>query len=119
MNDAASAEQREGKSDQSREAVRAVIREVMGVPFVAATLFIPAWRLNWAMGWALVGLYAIWVGATALILIPNNPELLIERATRRREGAKTWEHDKGACAKRCGKGGCFDKGQTHVHLKQH
>ena len=33
--------------------------------------------------------------------------------------AKTWEHDKGACAKRCGKGGCFDKGQTHVHLKQH
>ena len=33
--------------------------------------------------------------------------------------AKTWEHDKGACAKRCGKGGCFDKEQTHVHLKQH
>ena len=33
--------------------------------------------------------------------------------------AKTWDKDKGACAKRCGKGGCFDKGQTHVHLKQH
>ena len=33
--------------------------------------------------------------------------------------AKTWEQDKGACATRCGKGGCFDKGQTHVHLKQH
>lgn len=33
--------------------------------------------------------------------------------------AKTWDKDKGACAKRCSKGGCFDKGQTHVHLKQH
>jgi len=33
--------------------------------------------------------------------------------------AKTWEKDKGACAKRCGKGGCFAKEQTHVHLKQH
>jgi len=89
MNDTASAEQRADKSDQSRGVVRAVIREVMGVPFVAATLFIPAWRFNWAMGWALVGLYAIWVAATALILIPNNPDLLIERATRKK--GKTWD----------------------------
>jgi protein-S-isoprenylcysteine O-methyltransferase Ste14 len=43
------------------------------------------------MGWALVGLYAVWVAATALVLIPNNPELLIERTTRRKEGIKTWD----------------------------
>jgi protein-S-isoprenylcysteine O-methyltransferase Ste14 len=90
MNNAASTEQREGKPDQSREAVRAAIREAMGVVFVAATLFIPAGTLNWAMGWALVGIYAVWVAATALILIPNNPELLIERATRQK-GYKTWD----------------------------
>jgi protein-S-isoprenylcysteine O-methyltransferase Ste14 len=90
MNDAASAEQRAEKSDQSREAVRAVVREAIGVVFVAVTLFIPAGTLNWAMGWALVGLYTVWVAATALILIPNNPELLIERATRQR-GYKTWD----------------------------
>lgn len=90
MNDAASAEQRAGESDQTREAVRAAIREAMGVVFVAATLFIPAGTLNWAMGWALVGIYAVWVAATALILIPNNPELLVERATRKK-GNKTWD----------------------------
>jgi protein-S-isoprenylcysteine O-methyltransferase Ste14 len=90
MNDAASAEQRAEKSDQTRKAVRAAIREAIGVVFVAVTLFLPAGTLNWAMGWALVGIYAIWVGATALILIPNNPDLLIERATRRK-GNKTWD----------------------------
>jgi protein-S-isoprenylcysteine O-methyltransferase Ste14 len=90
MNDAVSAEQRDGKPDQSREAVRAVVREAIGVVFVAVTLFIPAGTLNWAMGWALVGMYAVWVGATALILIPNNPDLLIERATRKK-GNKTWD----------------------------
>lgn len=90
MNDAASAEQRAEQSDQSREAVRAVVREAIGVVFVAVTLFIPAGTLNWAMGWALVGLYAVWVAATALILIPNSPELLVERATRKK-GNKTWD----------------------------
>jgi protein-S-isoprenylcysteine O-methyltransferase Ste14 len=90
MDDAVSAKQRGGKPDQSREAVRAVVREAIGVVFVAVTLFIPAGTLNWAMGWALVGLYAIWVGATALILMPNNPDLLIERATRKK-GNKTWD----------------------------
>jgi protein-S-isoprenylcysteine O-methyltransferase Ste14 len=90
MSDAASAEQRAGKSDQSRKAVRAVVREAIGVVFVAVTLFIPAGTLNWAMGWALVGLYAVWVAAMALILMPNNPDLLIERATRKK-GNKTWD----------------------------
>ena len=90
MNDTASTEQRDGKPDESRGAVRAAIREAMGVVFVAVTLFVPAGTLNWAMGWALVGIYAIWVAATALILIPNNPELLIERATRKK-GNKTWD----------------------------
>jgi hypothetical protein len=35
--------------------------------------------------------------------------------------AKTWAHKKGACAsaETCLEGGCFDKEQTHVHLKQH
>ena len=89
MNDAASAEQREGKSDQTRKAVRAAIREAIGVVFVAVTLFLPAGTLNWAMGWALVGIYAVWVAAMALVLIPKSPELLIERATRKK--GKTWD----------------------------
>ena len=61
----------------------------MGVVFVAVTLFLPAGTLNWAMGWALVGIYAVWVAAMALVLIPKSPELLIERATRKK--GKTWD----------------------------
>jgi len=62
----------------------------MGVLFVAAILFISAGRLDWVMGWALVGIYAVWVTANAVILIPRSPELLAERASRQKS-AKTWD----------------------------
>lgn len=81
------------QSERSRQALRltrAVIKEAMGVVIVAVTLFIPAGRLDWGMGWALVGIYALWVAATAIVLIPNNPELYLERAARR-AGGKTWD----------------------------
>ncbi len=78
------------ESDTSRGVTRWLVREVMGVLFVAASLFIPAGRLDWAWGWALVGIYAMWVGANALILIPTSPELLAERAARRK-GSKSWD----------------------------
>ena len=73
-----------------RGVIRWLLREVIGVVFVAATLFIPAGRLDWIWGWALVGLYAVWVGANALILIPRDPQLLVERAARRK-GVATWD----------------------------
>ncbi|MEA3408033.1 MAG: isoprenylcysteine carboxylmethyltransferase family protein [Chloroflexota bacterium] len=70
--------------------IRWLIRETFGVVFVAVTLFWPAGRLDWTMGWALVALYAVWVVAQAILLIPKNPQLLVERATRRKE-AKGWD----------------------------
>jgi protein-S-isoprenylcysteine O-methyltransferase Ste14 len=79
-----------GKSETTWGVKRWLIREIAGVLFVAATLFIPARSLDWLMGWALVGVYAVWVGVNALVLIPRNPELLIERATRRKD-TKTWD----------------------------
>lgn len=85
-----SAEQPTGKSETTRGVTRWLVREVVGVLFVAATLFFPARSLDWLMGWALVGVYAVWVGVNALVLIPRNPELLIERATRRKD-TKTWD----------------------------
>lgn len=85
-----SVERAERKTDTTRGVIRWLVREVIGVLFVAATLFIPAGRLDWAMGWALVGIYALWVAANALILIPRSPELLAERATRQK-GVKTWD----------------------------
>lgn len=82
---------RNRKATLSRGVQRWLIREITGIFMVAAMLFIPAGRLDWTMGWALVGLYAVWVAATALLLIPRSPELLVERVTHRL-GDKRWDN---------------------------
>lgn len=89
-NSSSSADRPDRRSETRRGVVRWLIREILGVFFVAIMLFIPAGRLDWVMGWAMVGIYAAWVTANALILIPRCPELLAERATHRK-GTKTWD----------------------------
>jgi protein-S-isoprenylcysteine O-methyltransferase Ste14 len=79
------------RSDETRRGVtRWLIKEPMGVVFVAVSLFVPAGRWDWGWGWAMVALYAAWVGATTLLLIRRSPELLAERAARRK-GGKGWD----------------------------
>ncbi len=58
---------------------------------MGVTLLWPAGSLRWVWGWALVGIIAAWVAVNAIVLIPRDPDLLIERATRRREGMKSWD----------------------------
>jgi protein-S-isoprenylcysteine O-methyltransferase Ste14 len=53
-------------------------------------LFLCAGRWDWLWGWATVITLALWVGATALAVIPTNPALLAER-TGPRQGAKAWD----------------------------
>jgi protein-S-isoprenylcysteine O-methyltransferase Ste14 len=62
----------------------------MGSLITAAILFGAAGRLDWVMGWVLVGVYLIWTAATALTIIPTNPEMLAER-TGPKEGTKSWD----------------------------
>lgn len=73
-----------------RGVVRWLIREVAGVLFTAAILFGASGRLGWVMGWVVVGVYAVWTGATALTIIPTNPEMLAER-TGPKKGTKKWD----------------------------
>lgn len=75
------------KSDVTAGVRKWWIKSVFGILILAATLFIPADRLDWTMGWALVAIMSIWVIATGLV---SSPELLAERAERR-EGTKTWD----------------------------
>jgi protein-S-isoprenylcysteine O-methyltransferase Ste14 len=84
-------EQGNTKNEIARGVRSWVRREIIGVAMVAVLLFLSAGRLDWVMGWAMVGIYALWVGANALLLIPRNPELLAERAKRQKEGMKTWD----------------------------
>jgi protein-S-isoprenylcysteine O-methyltransferase Ste14 len=82
--------EQKGKSNTTHVVIRWLIRETMGVLGQAAVLFLSAGCWDWAMGWAFVILTALWVGATALVVIPRNPELLAERLGPRK-GAKTWD----------------------------
>jgi protein-S-isoprenylcysteine O-methyltransferase Ste14 len=62
----------------------------MGLVMLAVALFLSAGRLDWGMGWALLAIAALWVAATAAVVIPRNPELLAERLGPKK-GAKTWD----------------------------
>jgi protein-S-isoprenylcysteine O-methyltransferase Ste14 len=77
-------------ADVTRIILRWSIRETMGVVMVALFLFLSAGRWDWFMGWALVGIVALWVVATGLVVIPHYPELLAERLGPRK-GGKTWD----------------------------
>ena len=80
-----------GMTPEVNAAVRRwLIKGYVGVLFTAAMLFIPAWRLDWVMGWVYVAMWLLWHSALALILIPTNPELLAERA-RAQKGTKSWD----------------------------
>jgi protein-S-isoprenylcysteine O-methyltransferase Ste14 len=66
--------------------LRWIFRETFGVFLVALLLFLTAGTLDWVWGWALVILYAIWTLFNGLIIGIRNPELLVERATRKNDG---------------------------------
>jgi protein-S-isoprenylcysteine O-methyltransferase Ste14 len=79
------------KAETKRGAIRWLVREILGGSiFVGLALFIPAGTVKWPMGWALIGVYLTWTTATALLIIPRCPELLIERMSRRKD-AKGWD----------------------------
>jgi len=78
------------KHDVKRGVARWLRREIIGSLFTAVILFGAAGRLDWVMGWVLIGVYVIWTGATALTVIPTNPQMLAER-TGPKEGTKGWD----------------------------
>jgi protein-S-isoprenylcysteine O-methyltransferase Ste14 len=73
----------------TRGVVRWLIRETMGIVIAGVILFLCAGRWDWLWGWATVVTLALWVGATALAVIPTHPALLAERTRPR--GGKAWD----------------------------
>jgi protein-S-isoprenylcysteine O-methyltransferase Ste14 len=76
----------EGKGDLTRGVVRWLLQVAVFVSIFAASLFLSAGRLDWAMAWVYVGLLAADKVVAALVLIPRHPELLVDRA--RSEGPR-------------------------------
>ena len=73
-----------------RGVTRWSIRETMGIVMAALILFLAAGRWDWLWGWVTVATLIIWVGATALAVIPRHPEVLAERLGPRKD-AKAWD----------------------------
>ena len=48
-----------------------------------ASLFIASGRLDWVMAWVYIGVHLAGLGVNALVLIPANPELVVDRAQSR------------------------------------
>jgi protein-S-isoprenylcysteine O-methyltransferase Ste14 len=78
------------ESETSHKVVRWLVRESMGTVMMAVILFLSAGRIEWVAGWALVIITALWVTATALVVIPRYPELLAERVGPKK-GTKPWD----------------------------
>ena len=80
-----------GMSPQVKRGVtRWAIRETMGIVMLAVMLFLAAGTVDWIAGWAMVIIMAGWVIATAVVVIPRDPELLAERVGPKK-GAKKWD----------------------------
>ncbi|MBL8080305.1 MAG: isoprenylcysteine carboxylmethyltransferase family protein [Anaerolineales bacterium] len=69
---------------------RYAVRETMGLVMMGVALFWSAGRVDWLPAWAILAVMAVWIIATALVILRFNPDLLAERLGPRK-GAKPWD----------------------------
>ncbi len=68
------------------------LQSAVGLVGYAAILFLAAGRLDWLWGWIFIGLMALFMASHVVLLVPINPDLLVERAGGlRQEGGKRWD----------------------------
>ena len=66
------------------------IKGVLYKAYVAVVLMLCAGRWNWIAGWLYVIIFLLFDAATALVVLPRTPDLLIERS-RSHPGVKSWD----------------------------
>ena len=68
------------------------IQAAFGLAGYAAILFLAAGTWDWVWGWVFIGLMGIFLASHVVLLVPINPDLLVERAGGlRQEGGKRWD----------------------------
>ena len=80
MNANTSAEQPKGKPDTTVVITKYMLQAGLFTLVQVASLFIASGRLDWVMAWVYIGVHLAGMGVNALVLIPTNPELVVERA---------------------------------------
>ena len=82
------------KTNEKIENERGILAWALQMVFAAAIagvlLFLAAGRLDWAGGWAFLGLNLVSQLLSAFILIPRQPDMIAERS-KIREGTKSWD----------------------------
>jgi protein-S-isoprenylcysteine O-methyltransferase Ste14 len=66
------------------------IKGVLYKAYVAVVLMLSAGRWDWIAGWIYVGIFLAFDAASAIVVIPRSPELLLERV-RRNPDMKSWD----------------------------
>lgn len=75
-----------------REITRWVIQSLLGLMGYALLLFLSAGRLDWVWGWMLLGILLLFLAAHPILLVPINPDLLVERQRGLlAEGVPAWD----------------------------
>jgi protein-S-isoprenylcysteine O-methyltransferase Ste14 len=82
-----------GLTAETRKVVRKwCLQSVLGMVGYGVVIFLAAGRLDWLWGWIFLGLMSLVLALQVVLLVPINPDLLIERsAGLRQEGGKTWD----------------------------
>jgi protein-S-isoprenylcysteine O-methyltransferase Ste14 len=78
------------RTDLTAAVVKRMLQVVLTMLLQAAILFVSAGRLDWAMAWAYLGVYAGIVAVNAVVILPKNPELIAERG-QTKENTKGWD----------------------------
>lgn len=72
--------------------VKWCLQSFLGLIGYALIIFLSAGTINWVWGWVLISLLTAFLLAHPIILVPTNPELLVERGKGiRAEGVKGWD----------------------------
>lgn len=70
--------------------VKIILKSLIFVLVMPVILFFPAGRVDWGMAWIYLGLSMVGTMSNTLLLMRNNPDLLIERS-QIKKGAKAWD----------------------------
>jgi protein-S-isoprenylcysteine O-methyltransferase Ste14 len=83
----------ENLSPETRRAIITwCLQSIIGIIGYAVIIFLAAGTIMWVWGWVLIGVLAAFLLAHPVILVPRDPDLLVERGKGiRTEGVKDWD----------------------------
>jgi protein-S-isoprenylcysteine O-methyltransferase Ste14 len=74
-------DQTKQRPDIAGPLLKRLLQLSIGILVMAAILFISAWRLDWVMAWAFLGVYAGGIIVNLLVMLAKDPALAAELAT--------------------------------------